>query len=98
MSILMQPNMWTDPGRAILRKGIHKWDFPCSVAESAPSWHKCGRWVGLGQWPILSKRVCSPFHAPNPDPQINSIDSVQNPQQFLAECTMHILAAWLDPK
>ncbi len=51
LSILLQPNMWTDPGnikiahrhmnveigargRAITGKGIHKWDFHCSVDSS----------------------------------------------------------------
>ncbi len=51
LPILLQGNMWTDPGninrsqthecgnwdwgRAIPRKGIHKWDFPCSVVAGS---------------------------------------------------------------
>ncbi len=51
LPILLQGKMWTDPGninrsqtyecgnwdpgRAIPRKGIHKWDFPCSVVAGS---------------------------------------------------------------
>ncbi len=49
MPILLQENMWNDPveyinrknwiwdwGRAIPRKEIHKWDFPCSARKFRP--------------------------------------------------------------
>ncbi len=66
LPILLQGNMWTDPGNyinrsqthecgkwdwhcVIPRKGIHKWDFPCSVRwreEGGPAWWQ--RWWGPG--------------------------------------------------
>ncbi len=58
LTILLQKNMWTDPrniyhrhmnveiggwGRAIPRKGIHKWDFLCSVAGPPLYRKQCAR-------------------------------------------------------
>ncbi len=69
LHILLQGNMWTDPeyinrpqthergnwdwGRTFPRKGLHNWDFPCSVCRGGGGWGNRFVTMYMWQWSLL---------------------------------------------